>query len=206
MEHATIKQLKQLFSKIKVSTEHFYRNSPCWEWIAAKNEHGYGVVNFRGKCRAAYAVIFDLFGDLKWEPGLERDHLCRNRACCNPAHLEPVTRAVNIQRGAAAEKWTHCAQGHELTPENTYVRGRRKKRSCRICELARIAANRKANPEHFLQKEAEYRDRNREKMQERDRARYAAMSPEEKKAFCKKNNDRYRASLKAKKKQQSESS
>ncbi len=186
------KELKQLFSKIRVSTEHFYNGSPCWEWIACRDKHGYGQVFFRGKARKAYAIIFDLFGDLKWRKGLERDHLCHNRPCCNPAHLEPVPRIINIQRGDSAIPWTHCAKGHPLTPENTYVKGRRKKRSCRTCDLARLKAEREAKPEIFLQRGAEYREHNREKMRARDRARYAVLSPEEKKALCKRKNDRTR--------------
>ncbi|WP_414654556.1 HNH endonuclease signature motif containing protein [Intrasporangium sp.] len=62
--------------------------------------------------------------------GLVLDHLCRNRACCNPAHLEPVTIRENILRGEPANR-THCPHGHAYTPENTRIDNNM--RSCRTC-------------------------------------------------------------------------
>lgn len=51
--------------------------------------------------------------------GLDLDHLCRNRACVNPAHLEPVTRQQNIQRSPLVGAKTHCAKGHAYDEANT---------------------------------------------------------------------------------------
>ncbi len=74
--------------------------------------------------------------------GLELDHLCRNRLCCNPAHLEPVTSAENKRRGdglrnAAKNKKakTHCSHGHPFSGANLRLipQGRR----CRACEQRR---------------------------------------------------------------------
>jgi hypothetical protein len=76
------------------------------------------------------------------QSGLELDHLCRNRACCNPQHLEPVHHRENIRRGEWHEAGarmqrakTHCPHGHEYTPENTYLipSGGR---ACRMCKKA----------------------------------------------------------------------
>ena len=80
--------------------------------------------------------------------GLVLDHLCRNRACVNPEHLEPVTQSVNLLRGetvnAAASARTHCINGHEFSPVNTRISpsGRR---VCRSCGRARSLAHWRAN-------------------------------------------------------------
>jgi len=69
--------------------------------------------------------------------GLTLDHLCRNTACVNPDHLEPVTNRANILRGggvaALNARKTHCPQSHEYTPTNTLARpnGSRECRECR---------------------------------------------------------------------------
>ncbi len=124
--------------------EHFWTKvslSPdgCWLWTAGKNGVGYGmfaVADRRKKLshRLAYETLIDLVG-----VGLDLDHLCRVRRCCNPAHLEPVTRGENIRRGIGpsiagqrqAAK-THCPRGHELSGNNVYAyRGKRGCKSCR---------------------------------------------------------------------------
>lgn len=74
--------------------------------------------------------------------GLHIDHLCRNKVCVNPDHLEPVTPRVNVLRGysmvAANARATHCTHGHEFTPENT-----RLKHGDRICRQCRRDSNRR---------------------------------------------------------------
>jgi len=72
--------------------------------------------------------------------GLELDHVrargCTRRDCCNPSHLEPVTHAENMRRGAQAAQ-THCKYGHEYTAQNTITKqGRPGQRQCRICHNA----------------------------------------------------------------------
>lgn len=115
----------------------------CWNWIAGKAK-GYGVFSLSQPHRniAAHRWAWQyLRGDIP--EGLDLDHLCRNRACVNPWHLEPVTRRVNILRGigppARAAVKTHCPAGHEYTRENTYMwtsKYGHPQRRCRICNLS----------------------------------------------------------------------
>ena len=86
----------------------------------------------------AHRVVYEiLVGPIP--VGLELDHLCRNRACVNPDHLEPVTTRTNLLRGyspwACRARQTHCKRGHEFTPENTYGTGDGR-RYCRTCRRA----------------------------------------------------------------------
>lgn len=115
----------------------------CWVWTAAQVQ-GYGRINVGGKSALAHRVVYELlFGAI--QSGLTLDHLCRNRACVNPDHLEPVDHTTNVRRGESGistsirlSSRTHCANGHEYTVENTYVPPltSRKQRQCRICVRA----------------------------------------------------------------------
>ena len=114
----------------------------CWVW-QRRLSRGYGQFGEMGAYRWLYQAIW---GELT--PGLHCDHLCRNKACVNPRHIEPVTPRINYLRGespvAINYRRTHCAQGHEFTPENTRMRsnGRYTWRTCRVCFLASLRANR----------------------------------------------------------------
>lgn len=113
----------------------------CWEWTATKNPKGYG--RFRvGKVRQAHRWLWEQVVAPIPE-GLELDHLCKNRGCVNPDHLEPVTHQVNVARAkpnsvALKAMWaerhaeqTRCSKGHEFTEENTaWYRNRRQCRTC----------------------------------------------------------------------------
>lgn len=109
----------------------------CWIWQRSILKAGYGCIRVDGKTRTTHSVAYEMHrGPVP--VGLELDHLCRVRACCNPDHLEPVTHKVNVQRGESRDvkaAITHCPHGHEYTPLNTYVHDGR--RFCRTCQRAR---------------------------------------------------------------------
>lgn len=108
-------------------------NNGCWIWTAGLSTAGYARFFVDGKTRQASRVVFEtIVGPIP--EGLELDHLCRNVRCVNPAHLEPVTHAENILRGARRAA-THCKYGHEFSPENTATRLRNGtwQRRCRAC-------------------------------------------------------------------------
>lgn len=121
----------RFWSKVK-------KTASCWNWKAAKNSFGYGGFSLNGKWKGSYRVSYEDKNG-KIPEGLVIDHLCKNKSCVNPEHLEVVTQKQNIMRGTwfaslNAVK-THCPKGHEFTPENTisYKRKTWIQRQCRIC-------------------------------------------------------------------------
>lgn len=114
----------------------------CWPWMSGGDGYGkYGRANVNGKTVGAHVAVYrHLVGPVP--AGLEIDHLCRNPICCNPAHMEPVTRRENVLRQPkviAARTASHCRNGHPWTPENTYIHPSQGSRICRICTNAAIA-------------------------------------------------------------------
>lgn len=120
----------------------------CWSWSGATSPDGYGIL-----CIAKQTTYMPRFSyELEHGPiaaGLEPDHLCRNRNCVNPGHLEPVTHRENILRGESPQainaRKTHCPKGHEYTPEN--IRWQRNGgRLCRACQKQHDLNRRGSSP------------------------------------------------------------
>ena len=110
--------------------------SGCWLWFGAQTDKGYGSVGIprTGKLISAHRAVYELMkGPIA--DGLMVDHLCRNRCCVNPDHLELVTSRTNTLRGttiaAANAAKLFCMHGHSL--EDAYLRDGGRQRQCRTC-------------------------------------------------------------------------
>lgn len=109
--------------------------TPCWKWKLAIETQGYGVIAWEGRKQKAHRWVFERLRGR--EPSKPIDHLCRNRWCVNPDHLEETSHRTNVLRGVgptaknAAQRV--CKHGHPLDGENLIVRpdGNRDCRECR---------------------------------------------------------------------------
>lgn len=150
--------LQRVLNRVVVSDQ------DCWEFQGNRLKSGYGRTSWNGRLWLTHRLVYTfLVGEI---PGhLEIDHLCKNKPCCNPSHLEPVTRSENIRRGTQwhhvverETRKTHCPRGHEYDAANTY----RTAEGHRQCQECKRIANRKYMESHRAVL-AERSRRNREK-------------------------------------------
>jgi hypothetical protein len=118
----------------------------CWRWTGTLDTDGYARFCFDYRQYKAHRLAYE------WSHGripraLVPDHLCRNRWCVNPAHIEAVTKRINVLRGktVTAENYnkTSCKHGHPFTPENTYTNNGH--RGCKECRRRLVREYRARN-------------------------------------------------------------
>lgn len=121
----------------------FEPNSGCWMFGGTLNPGGYGSIKLDDRARSAHRAAWVLSGRTIAD-GYDLDHKCRVRSCCNPDHLEPVTRSINLTRGIGPKMLgdrnttkTHCPRGHPYEGANLYIcpRGHR---DCITCQRERV--------------------------------------------------------------------
>ena len=142
---------KYIFSRISID------GRGCWVWKNKLDPSGYATCSQErnGHGRAHSYTYKTFIGPIP--AGLELDHLCRNRACVNPLHLEAVTHRVNVLRGislsATQARQTHCKDGHEFSGENLSI----SKRGRRECITCRKEYNRLHNRANYVLRRTQYR-------------------------------------------------
>ncbi len=117
------------------------KSESCWVWKAAKDRDGYGVWSTRegGRLKQyrVHRLSFSIAND-GIDNSLTIDHLCKNKLCLNPAHLEQVTIGENVRRSDSFNRLkTHCKNGHEFNEANTYNGPGRQHRQCKKCHAVR---------------------------------------------------------------------
>jgi len=134
------KRLFSLYDSADVFWSRVEKTDGCWLWKGRTIRTGYGhflwTENGKRLGTTAHRVAYILTIGHP-EPGLDLDHLCRNRLCVNPLHLEPCTHQENIKRGRSGafnREKTHCSRGHAYDEANT-ARGSKGERVCRKCSV-----------------------------------------------------------------------
>jgi hypothetical protein len=131
------------------------QNTGCWVWIAGKDGGGYGAFKMGHKMEIAHRVAYELYiGSIP--EGKNIDHLCRNRSCVNPDHLEPVSQKENVRRGNLGWNSTTCKRGHKISSNTYYIYDKQRnrwRRECLSCIRERERRNwhaKKKNSSHGL--------------------------------------------------------
>ena len=117
-------------------SSYYINKKGCYVWKGSKSSSGYGNLTVNLKTILAHRYCYEKAKGLI-PKNLTLDHLCRNRACVNPNHLEPVTMRINILRGVGITaqnfKKTICKWGHLLIGKNVYFLKKYKERRCKTC-------------------------------------------------------------------------
>lgn len=132
--------------------------SGCWLWQGTIST-GYGHIKNPSGSNLVHRIVYELLVGVI-PAGLDIDHLCRVRHCCNPEHLEPVTRSINCQRIPVPrigqfycgprhnKRRPFCEKGHPLSGDNLYV-SPKGARGCMACRREVMRRHRERNPEEW---------------------------------------------------------
>lgn len=142
----TPRQVSRIVARVRMTED------GCWPWQGFTDRNGYPRISCRIGKRVRgvfpYRTLFELQNG-PIEDGLEIDHLCRNRNCCRPDHLESVTHYENMSRAVLYNSTlTKCKRGHPFDSHNTYITpdGRRQCRACRADATRRYQRRRSLAP------------------------------------------------------------
>ena len=105
-------------------------DSGCWEWQGNLSVKGYGRIGLRGKLYKAHRICYELFYG-KIPKGNDIHHICKNKRCCNPRHLENMTHSDHSITDNHYSNQSQCKHGHEYNEKNTIIY--RGGRVCLIC-------------------------------------------------------------------------
>ncbi len=141
-DHISVHRTRMSERRVARFWSHVEKTPGCWEYRGSHYPNGYAhtaLFGARYAHRAAYVLVK---GPIP--AGLQIDHLCRNRGCVNPDHLEAVTLRENlmrspIQRSALNARKTHCLNGHPLPEPNAHGR-----RVCLECKRLKYRSARGA--------------------------------------------------------------
>lgn len=124
----------RLMSRLRVDGD-------CWVWTGYLKPSGYGQVSLNDRMELSHVVAMFFRHGARALSAETVNHLCFNRACCNPDHLQFASNRENTLHGNAISAHcaakTHCVHGHALSPENTYHPPGVERRECRECRRNR---------------------------------------------------------------------
>lgn len=141
------------------------RRDGCWGWNGSLSKTGYARIHLSKNNKTFSVLAHRVSYEMSVGPiaeGLTIDHLCRNRSCTNPDHLEVVSQGENTRRGMSPAMILAtrecCNHGHEFTPENTKWKkdGEKRYRSCLACDRERQRKFYHRNKERILSKNREF--------------------------------------------------